>query len=232
MKHRPTILSTQRFCLGEESSTLSTPKLEISWKELSVLLKPVDSQTARSSKSSSDSRGRISTSASSCRNSFWQNGESHSSVCENHRDQDRCTTTSATLARKMVSSPSTPIDPRRSLSRTPSFSSPSGRIARMEQAEAARKLLDLISPVIVASQANPDPDRRPKVEDSPPHMRTPHRRQGPPIFNNRSPLKSPAYGSSAKRSSALALMTPPRHPNSARKASQGRSHNSMRRLNS
>jgi hypothetical protein len=151
-------------------------------------------------------------------------------VWENNRDRDRCTTTSVACVPSTVSSPSTPSDLRRSLSRTPSFSSSSGRNARMEQARAARKLLDMISPeVFIVSHANPDPGRQSKVVDSPPEMRTPHRRQGLSIHNIETPTKTPAYGSSAKRSVALALLTPPRHPISARKVLQLKSHNSAGR---
>ncbi len=221
MKDRPKILSSQRLRPAGESSTLSTPKREISWKELSVLLKPIDSRTSRSSK---DSRGNVSTLAPSERNSFGQYRENHSSMWENNRDRDRLITTSVASARTTVSSPSTPSDHGRSLSRAPSFSSSSGQKARMEQARAARKLLDLISPdVFVVSHANPDPGLQLKLADSASQMRTPPRRQGPSIFSIKTPLKSPAYGSSAKRNIALALMTPPRHPNSARKASQCKS---------
>lgn len=225
MKDKPKILSTQRLCPAGGRVTQSKPKLEISWKELSPMLKSIDSQTPRSWTPSEDARGN-SASTSSRKDSIGKHEDKHSIMRQ--KNQDGRTLTNVASASITVSSPSTPNAHRRSLYRNLSFSSSSSRKTRILQAQAARKVLDLITPDVFAiSQEvleSPDPGQQPMAADSPPQIRMPYPRNASSNSYRKIPFKSPAAalnnGSRKSWNRPFGSMTPPRHPNSAPKVLQ------------
>jgi hypothetical protein len=126
------------------SPILSTPKLEISWKDLSVLLKCGDRATPRQPLSTLALSPLKSTSS---RRLDLRNREMLLCPTPSRNRNAEHKPISASVD-TMKTPPSMVRSRRRSLSRSPAVLLSSGRMTRLEQRQAARKLLDSISPCI------------------------------------------------------------------------------------
>ena len=204
---------------------LSTPKKEISWKELSVLLKSVEKKTSQSKSVSNYVAGSQAAPMLSGDNVLGKQGEQRCSTPNRNRAMERKKLISAAKA-EVVFSPSVASSRRRSVSRSPSLLLSSARVARLGQSRAARKLLDSISPHLFMKQEtneNQDPHKY-MATSSPAQTRTPRHRESSSSWHHKTPPRPPTSTRkptlSAKLSSSLNAMTPPRHPSSARKLLQ------------
>ena len=219
-------MSTESVHPMDASPILSTPKLEISWKELSVLLKCGEATTPRLQEASTVA-ARSPFKSTPPRKLDLQKYEMRRCPTPT-RDQRVHKPDTATMD-TVNTPPSIARSRRRSFSRSPALLLSSSRMTRLEHSRAARKLLDSISPNIFVQQDAAEDCVRytdSAATNSPIHVRTPRRRQSSTSSCHKTQPKLPTGSSarnnvsSAVRSMSFNSLTPPRHPHSARKLLQ------------
>jgi hypothetical protein len=216
-------MSTASVHPMEASPILSTPKLEISWKELSVLLKCGEAATPRLQEASTLA-ARSPFRSTSSRKLDLQNYEMR--LCPTPTRNQIVNKPDTANMDTMNTPPSIARSRRRSYSRSPALLLSSSRMTRLEQSRAARRLLDSISPDIFMQQDASEhcvqsvQYTESAATNSPAHVRTPRSSSSCHKSQPKIPSSARKNVSSAVRSMSFNSLTPPRHPHSARKLLQ------------